>query len=74
MTETMLAALDQQMTASGEIQKSKNPLTDNALTHGQIGNRDSIRDIETRSQATCDSQNMYPDLYLPVAENYRISN
>ena len=63
MTETMLDALDQQMVLSTEAQKPESSLTDNTLTTG-----------ETRSQMTSDTKDSYPDLYLPVVENYRISD
>ena len=60
MTETMLDALDQQMVLSGEAQKPESSLTDNT---GQ-----------TRSQMMSDTKDSYPDLYLPVVENYKISD
>ena len=63
MTETMLDALDQQMVLSTEVQKSEGSLTDNTLTTGQ-----------TRSQMTSDTKDIYLDLYLPVVENYTISD
>ena len=63
MTETMLDALDRQMVLSTEVQKPESSLTDNTLTAGQ-----------TRSQMTSDTKDLYPDLYLPVVENYRISD
>ena len=60
MTETMLDALDQQMVLSAEAQKPESSLTDNT---GQ-----------TRSQVMSDTKDSYPDLYLPVVENYKISD
>ena len=63
MTETMLDALDRQMVLSVEAQKPESSLADNTLTTGQ-----------TRSQMTSDTKDSYPDLYLPVVENYRISD
>ena len=63
MTETVLDALDQQMVLTAETQKPENPLGDNVLTTGQ-----------TRSHQTSDTKDSYPDLYLPVVENYRISD
>ena len=60
MTETMLDALDQQMVSSVEVQKPESSLTDNT---GQ-----------TRSQVTSDTKDSYPDLYLPVVENYKIGD
>ena len=60
MTETMLDALDQQMVLSVEAQKPESSLINNT---GQ-----------TRSQVMSDTKDSYPDLYLPVVENYRISD
>ena len=60
MTETMLDALDQKMVMSTEVQKPESSVTDNT---GQ-----------TRSQTTSDTKDSYPDLYLPVVENYKISD
>ena len=48
---------------STEIQKPESSLTDNTLINGQI-----------RSQMTSDTKDIYPDLYLPVVENYRIGD
>ena len=74
MTETMLTALDQQMALSSEAQKSEGSLTDNVLTSGQIVSSSNVGEFQTRSQITHDTKDIYPDLYLPVAENYRISD
>ena len=63
MTETVLDVLDRQMVLSTEAHKPEGSLTDNTLTTGQ-----------TRSQMTSDTKDSYPDLYLPVVENYRISD
>ena len=72
MTETMLTALDQQMALSSEAQKPEGSLTDNVLTPGQIVG--SINVGEFRSQTTHGTKHIYPDLYLTVTENYRISD
>ena len=60
MTETMLDALDWQMVLSAEAQEPESSLTDN------------IR--QTRYQVKSDSKHSYPDLYLSVVENYKISD
>ena len=73
MTETMLTALDQQMALSSEAQKSEGSLTNNVLTSGQIIGSSKVGEFQTRSQSTHDTKDIYPDLYLPVAENYKIS-
>ena len=74
MTETMLTALDQQMALSSEAQKPEDSLTDNVLTHGQIVGSINIEEFKTRSQTTHDTKDIYPELYLPVAENNKISD
>ena len=60
MTETILDVLDWQMVLSEEAQEPESSLTDNT---GQ-----------TRSQVMSDTKDSYPDLYLPVVENYKISD
>ena len=74
MTETMLTALDQQMALSGEVQKPEGSLTDNSLATGQLVDSSKVREPQTRSQVTQDTRGIYPDLYLSVAENYKISD
>ena len=69
MTDTMLTALDQQMTLSSEAQKPEGSLTDNVLTTGQIIGSGKVGESWARSQVTHDTKDIYPDLYLPVAEN-----
>ena len=63
MTETMLDALDRQMVLSTQVQKPESSVTDNTMTTEQ-----------TRSQMTSDTRDIYPDLYLPLVQNYRISD
>ena len=60
MTETVLDALDQQMALSTEAQKPESFLTDNT---GQ-----------TMSEVMSVTKDTYPDLYLLVVDNYRISD
>ena len=74
MTETMLIALDLQMALSSETQKPEGSLTDNVLTSRQIVSSSKVGEFQTRSQTIHNTKNIYPDLYLPVAENYRISD
>ena len=64
MTETILDALDQQLAIPSEIQKPKGiPIND-----------DLIKGTQGRTQTTSDQKDSYPDLFLPVAENHRISD
>ena len=74
MTETMLTALDWQMALSSEVQKPEGSLTDNVLTTEQLIGSNKVGEPWTRSQITLDTKDMYLDLYLPVAENYKISD
>ena len=74
MAETMLTALDQQMALSSEAQKSEGSLTNNVLTSGQIIGSSKVGEFQIRSQTTHDTKDIYPDLYLQVAENYKVSD
>ena len=74
MTETMLTALDQHMALSSKAQKPEGSLTDNVLTSGQIVGSSKVGEFQTRTQTTYDTKDIYPDLYLPVTENYKISD
>ena len=74
MTETMLTALDQQMALSSKAQRPEGSLTDNVFTPGQIVGSSKIGEFQTRSHTTHDTKDLYPDLYLPVTENYKISD
>ena len=74
MTETMLTALDQKMALSSEAQKCEGSLTNNVLTSGQIIGSSKVGESWTRSQTAHDTKDIYHDLYLPVAENYKIND
>ena len=62
------------MALSSEAQRPEGSLTDNVLTCGQIVGSSNVGEFKTRSQTTYDTKDIYPDLYLPVAENFRISD
>ena len=74
MTVTMLTALDQQMALSTEAQKPKGSLTDNIGVIGQLTGRHQVGESLTRTQVAHGMKDIYPDLYLPVVENYQISD
>ena len=76
ITETMLAALDKQMALSDTAQKPESSSSSKFLTSGQIASQSEIRSKEPRSMSmsTTKEEGKYPDLYLPVTENYKISN
>ena len=74
MTEAMLTALDQQMALSSEAQKPEGSLTGNVLTPGQISGSSNIVVSKTILQTANMREDKYPDLYLLVTENYRISD
>ena len=73
-TETMLTALDQQMALSGKAQKPEVSLTSNVLTPRQLSGSSDIGKSKTIPQTANKIEDKYPDLYLPVVENYRISD
>ena len=72
MTETMLTALDQQMALSGEAQKPEGSLISNFLTPRQLSCSSDIGKSKTIPQTANKIEDKYPELYLPVTENYRI--
>ena len=76
LTETMLTTLDQQMALSDEAQRPKDSLMSKLLTPRQVSSHDDIRSKGPKdiSMSAVKVENKYPDLYLPVAENYRISD
>ena len=74
MTETMLTALDQQMALSGEAQKPEGSLTSNVLTPRQPSSSGNIVRSKTTPQTVSEIEDKYPDLYMLVTENYRISD
>ena len=74
MTETILDALDQQMAMSSDIQKLEGtPIGKDMTNKRQIGDN-QMKETQGRTQTTPDSKEMYLDLFLPVAENHRISD
>ena len=74
MTETMLTDLDQQIALLGEAQKPKGSLTSNVLTPRLPSGNGNIERSKTTPQTVNELEDRYPDLYLPVTENYRISD
>ena len=60
------------MALSSEAQKPEGSLTDNVSTTGQLIGSSKVGESRARSQVTHDTKDIYPDLYLPVAENYKI--
>ena len=74
MTETVLTALDQQMALSGEAQKPEGSLTSNVLTPRQLPGSSDSGKPKTIPQTVYKIENKHPDLYLPVAKNYTISD
>ena len=74
MTETMLAALDQQMALSDEAQKPEGSLMSNLLIPGLVSSHGDIEESKSIPMSVAKVEGKYPDLYLPVAENYKISD
>ena len=61
------------MALSNEVQKPEGSVTD-TVTAGQLTGSHQVGASSTRTQVTSDMKDTYPDLYLPVVENYRISD
>ena len=57
------------MALSTEAQKPESSLTDNT---GQLAGNHQVGETSIKSQMTHDTKDIYPNLYLPVVENYRI--
>ena len=64
MTETILNALDQQMAMTTDTQQAK----------GLSPIDNQMKGIQGRDPTTSDQKESYPDLFLPVVENYRIND
>ena len=74
MTETMLATLDQQMALSDEAWKPKGSLMSNPLISRQVSSHGDIEGSKPIPTSVVKVEGKYPDLYLLVTENYKISN
>ena len=64
MTETILNALDQQMAMTPDTQQLK----------GLSPSDNQMKGIQGRKPTTSEQNKSYPDLFLLVVENYRISD
>ena len=64
MMETILNALDQQIAMAPDTQQSK----------GLSPSDNQMKGIQGRKLTTSNQKESYPDLFLPVVENYRISD
>ena len=64
MMETILNALDQQMFITPDTQQSK----------GLSPIDSQMKGIQGGNTITSDQKESYPDLFLPVVDNYRISD
>ena len=73
MTETILNTLDQCLAMSSDVQKLEDLPIGEDMTVRQIGG-DQMDKSQGRTQQTSDPKERYPDLFLPVAENHRISD
>ena len=62
------------MALSTEAQKPEGSLTNNIVTTGHLTGNDQVGESHARVQVTPGTKDIYPDLYLPVAENYKISD
>ena len=64
MMETILNALDQQIAMAPDTQQLK----------GLLHSDNQMKGIQGRKPTTSNQKESYPDLFLPVVENYRISD
>ena len=64
ITEMILDTLDHQVAMAPDTQQSK----------GLLPIDKQVKEIQGRKLTTSDQKESYPDLFLPVAENYRISD
>ena len=74
MTETLLTTLDQQMAISDEAWKPEGSLSGNHVIAGPVASHGNIKDSKIKPLPVTKVDSRYPDLYLPVKENYKISN
>ena len=74
MTETMLATLDQQMALSDKTWKPEGSLISYLLIPRQVSSHGDTEESKTIPMSVAKVEGKYPDLYLPVTENYKISN
>ena len=76
LTETMLTTLYQQMALSDEAQKPEDSSMSKLLTPGQVSSHDNIRSKGSKDMpmSAVKVEDKYHDIYLPVTENYEISN
>ena len=73
MTKTILNTLDQWMAMSSDVQKPEGLPIEEAVTIRQIGGNQMDK-TQGRTQQNSDPKERYPDLFLPVTENHRISD
>ena len=73
MTETILNTLDQCLAMSSDVQRMAGLPIGEDMTKRQIGG-DQMDKTQGRTQQTSDPKERYPDLFLLVAENHRISD
>ena len=64
MTETILNVLDKQIAMAPDTQQSK----------GLSSSDNQIKGIQGGKPTTSNQKEGYPDLFLPIVENYRISD
>ena len=73
MTETIINTLDQHLVMSFDVHKLEDLPIGEDITNRQIGG-DQMDKSQGGTQQTSDPRERYPDLFLPVAENHRISD
>ena len=73
MTETILNTLDQCLEMLSDVLKPEGLSIGQDVAIRQIGD-DQMDETQGRTQQTSDPKERYPDLFLPVVENHRISD
>ena len=62
------------MALSDKARKPEGSLLSNFLVPGQVSSHSNIEETKTKSLPVSKVESRYPDLYLPVTENYKISD
>ena len=62
------------MAPSDKAWKTEGSLLSNFLIPGQESSHGNIEESKTKPLPVAKVESKYPDLYLPVTENYKISN
>ena len=62
------------MAMLSDAQNPEGSINGNIVTTGHLTGNNQVGELQARTQMTPNTKDIYPDMYLPVAENYRISD